>query len=212
MPSLPLARGGFCEMEGRVMTPGLDRQRQREGVIFLVLFALTIPAANWFIGHVGTACVAPNGPCVVAGCSGTDGALRRHHGRRRAGAARSRAAPARRRHVGFGDPARDRPFGVACAAIAHSRFRRRLSALGVGGPCGLHSAGATAIGCRRYCVEPCRARGRTRSYFCGSPSDRSNSCSDRSWARRGWCCCQYRSWPGCGGATNGSASRRLNSF
>jgi queuosine precursor transporter len=40
-------------------------QRRREGVVFLVLFTLTIPAANWLIGHVGTACVAPAGPCVV---------------------------------------------------------------------------------------------------------------------------------------------------
>jgi len=29
-----------------------------------VLFCLTIPAANWLIGHVGTVCV-PNGPCLV---------------------------------------------------------------------------------------------------------------------------------------------------
>jgi uncharacterized PurR-regulated membrane protein YhhQ (DUF165 family) len=42
-----------------------DRHRTREGTIFLVLFALTIPAANWLIGHVGTACMAPQGPCVV---------------------------------------------------------------------------------------------------------------------------------------------------
>ncbi|OZA72172.1 MAG: beta-carotene 15,15'-monooxygenase, partial [Caulobacter sp. 39-67-4] len=35
-----------------------------EGSIFLVLFCLTIPAANWMIGHVGTVCVA-NGPCVL---------------------------------------------------------------------------------------------------------------------------------------------------
>lgn len=35
-----------------------------EGTIFLVLFCLTIPAANWMIGHVGTVCV-PNGPCVL---------------------------------------------------------------------------------------------------------------------------------------------------
>ena len=41
-----------------------ERQREREGVIFLVLFALTIPAANWLIGHVGTACI-PHGPCVL---------------------------------------------------------------------------------------------------------------------------------------------------
>ncbi len=42
-----------------------ERQRTREGLIFLALFALTIPIANWLIGHVGTACMAPHGPCVV---------------------------------------------------------------------------------------------------------------------------------------------------
>lgn len=52
-------------MEDYVMIAAGDRQRTREGRIFLVLFALTIPAANWLIGHVGTACMAPQGPCVV---------------------------------------------------------------------------------------------------------------------------------------------------
>ena len=47
------------------MNSASQSQRRREGVIFLVLFALTIPAANWLIGHVGTACIAPTGPCVV---------------------------------------------------------------------------------------------------------------------------------------------------
>src|SRR5580692_11009868 len=64
MSRLPVARGGFCEMEGSGMTSDREQQRRREGVIFLVLFALTIPAANWLIGHVGTVCIA-NGPCVV---------------------------------------------------------------------------------------------------------------------------------------------------
>ncbi|RDJ25315.1 VUT family protein [Bosea caraganae] len=41
-----------------------DRQRRIEGVIALILFALTIPLANWLIGNVGTVCV-PNGPCLV---------------------------------------------------------------------------------------------------------------------------------------------------
>lgn len=41
-----------------------DKRRNIEGVIFLVLFCLTIPAANWMIGHVGTVCV-PNGPCLI---------------------------------------------------------------------------------------------------------------------------------------------------
>jgi queuosine precursor transporter len=53
------------QVEGRIMNSATERQRKREGVIFLVLFALTIPAANWLIGHVGTACIAPRGPCVV---------------------------------------------------------------------------------------------------------------------------------------------------
>jgi uncharacterized PurR-regulated membrane protein YhhQ (DUF165 family) len=48
------------------MIPAAERQqRTREGLIFLVLFALTIPVANWLIGHVGTACMAPHGPCVL---------------------------------------------------------------------------------------------------------------------------------------------------
>jgi uncharacterized PurR-regulated membrane protein YhhQ (DUF165 family) len=42
----------------------IQEQRQREGLVFLVLFSLTIPAANWLIGHVGTTCI-PQGPCVV---------------------------------------------------------------------------------------------------------------------------------------------------
>jgi queuosine precursor transporter len=47
------------------MTSAQERQRRREGLIFLALFALTIPAANWMIGHLGSACIAPHGPCVV---------------------------------------------------------------------------------------------------------------------------------------------------
>ena len=41
-----------------------EMRRAVEGGIFLVLFCLTIPAANWMIGHVGTFCI-PNGPCVL---------------------------------------------------------------------------------------------------------------------------------------------------
>ncbi|HEX3939281.1 MAG TPA: VUT family protein [Xanthobacteraceae bacterium] len=33
-------------------------------MIFLVMFGLTIPAANWLVGHAGTACIA-RGPCVL---------------------------------------------------------------------------------------------------------------------------------------------------
>jgi uncharacterized PurR-regulated membrane protein YhhQ (DUF165 family) len=41
-----------------------EMRKNVEGGIFLVLFCLTIPAANWMIGNVGTFCVA-NGPCVL---------------------------------------------------------------------------------------------------------------------------------------------------
>jgi len=41
-----------------------DKRRWIEGIVFLVPFGLTIPAANWMIGNVGTFC-APNGPCLI---------------------------------------------------------------------------------------------------------------------------------------------------
>jgi queuosine precursor transporter len=62
MSGVPFARGRLCKMESGIMNP--ERHRTREGISFLVLFALTIPVANWLIGHVGTTCV-PNGPCLV---------------------------------------------------------------------------------------------------------------------------------------------------
>ena len=34
------------------------------GYFALIAYALTIPAANWLIGNVGTVCV-PNGPCLI---------------------------------------------------------------------------------------------------------------------------------------------------
>jgi uncharacterized PurR-regulated membrane protein YhhQ (DUF165 family) len=41
-----------------------DRRRWIEGLMFLAAFGLTIPAANWMIGNLGTVC-APNGPCLI---------------------------------------------------------------------------------------------------------------------------------------------------
>jgi uncharacterized PurR-regulated membrane protein YhhQ (DUF165 family) len=41
-----------------------DWRRPLEGGIFLLLFCLTIPLANWMIGHIGTVCPA-NGPCLL---------------------------------------------------------------------------------------------------------------------------------------------------
>jgi uncharacterized PurR-regulated membrane protein YhhQ (DUF165 family) len=45
-------------------TTAHEGRRKAEGTVFLLLFGLTIPAANWLIGHVGTVCV-PHGPCLV---------------------------------------------------------------------------------------------------------------------------------------------------
>ena len=39
-------------------------RRLLEGLLALVLFGLTIPAANWMIGHVGTICPEQS-PCLV---------------------------------------------------------------------------------------------------------------------------------------------------
>lgn len=33
-------------------------------MLYVILYLLTLPAANYLIGHVGTLCV-PNGPCLV---------------------------------------------------------------------------------------------------------------------------------------------------
>lgn len=41
-----------------------DRRRYLEGGIFLALFCLTIPAANWMIGHMGAVCLR-DGPCLL---------------------------------------------------------------------------------------------------------------------------------------------------
>ena len=61
-PACQLARAGLCAIY-RAMTPNAgptmtnETRRRIEGAIFLVLFCLTIPAANWMIGNVGTICV-----------------------------------------------------------------------------------------------------------------------------------------------------------
>lgn len=42
----------------------LESLRRREGFAFLVLFAASVPAANWLIQNIGTFCV-PKGPCLI---------------------------------------------------------------------------------------------------------------------------------------------------
>src|SRR5215831_19472471 len=47
------------------MVPTPHRWRPlNEGLVFLVLFGLTIPMANWLASTVGMFC-APNGPCLI---------------------------------------------------------------------------------------------------------------------------------------------------
>jgi uncharacterized PurR-regulated membrane protein YhhQ (DUF165 family) len=46
------------------MTIENDSRRFAEGLLFLILFCLTIPAANWLTSNAGTTCV-PDGPCLV---------------------------------------------------------------------------------------------------------------------------------------------------
>src|SRR5690242_20117447 len=62
-----------CGAEDGLMTQPIENTRRQaeadtrrvvEGIVCLVLFALTIPAANWLIGNVGTMC-APNGACLI---------------------------------------------------------------------------------------------------------------------------------------------------
>jgi uncharacterized PurR-regulated membrane protein YhhQ (DUF165 family) len=63
MSGLSPAGGWFCKVEVRAMTT-IETRRLGEGSVFLLLFALTIPMANWLIGNAGTVCV-PQGPCLV---------------------------------------------------------------------------------------------------------------------------------------------------
>jgi uncharacterized PurR-regulated membrane protein YhhQ (DUF165 family) len=37
---------------------------RQEGFLYLLGFALCVPAANWLIGNLGTVCI-PHGPCVI---------------------------------------------------------------------------------------------------------------------------------------------------
>src|SRR5258705_4812997 len=63
MPGLPVARRGIRQVDVNAMTRSETRRRD-EGIVFVALFALTIPAANWLIGHAGTVC-QPAGPCLI---------------------------------------------------------------------------------------------------------------------------------------------------
>src|SRR6516162_8619445 len=61
MPGLPVAGRRVRQMDVDAV---IETRRRDEGIVFLVLFALTIPMANWLIGHAGTVC-QPAGPCLI---------------------------------------------------------------------------------------------------------------------------------------------------
>lgn len=46
------------------MNETLAARQRLEGYVFLAAFGLSIPAANWLIGHAGTVCT-PDGPCLI---------------------------------------------------------------------------------------------------------------------------------------------------
>jgi uncharacterized PurR-regulated membrane protein YhhQ (DUF165 family) len=48
-----------------MLEKSLEALRIREGLLFLVGFALCIPAANWLIGNVGTVCDPSGTPCLI---------------------------------------------------------------------------------------------------------------------------------------------------
>ena len=49
------------------MTPTLHStvRQKAAALLYLLAFIACIPIANWMIGHVGTVCVPPHGPCLV---------------------------------------------------------------------------------------------------------------------------------------------------
>ena len=155
----------------------LERRRTLEGGVFLVMFCLTIPAANWMIGHVGTACLPNGGPCVLP-------------------VAPHVLAPSGVLMIGVALVLRDLvqrrlgvEFGVG-AIIAGAALSAAVA------PPALILASAVAFllsEAADFAVYTPLARRRlwsTRSCSCGSPSARCSSWKARSSARPGWCC-----WP-----------------
>src|SRR5262249_36545194 len=126
MSGLPFASRRVRQMDVHAM---IETRRRDEGIVFLALFALTIPAANWLIGHAGTVC-QPQGPYLIPVAPG----LMAPSGVTMAGALVLRdlvKAPARRRGGIACHSRRCRAFGVAGAARARDRFGDRVPALGI---------------------------------------------------------------------------------
>ncbi len=163
----------------------IEWQREWEGVIFLILFALTIPAANWLIGHVGIACIS-HGPCVLPAAPGLMAPsgvtmvgialVLRDLVQRRLGTVMSALAIV----VGSALSAMPAPAALVLAS-AIAFLLSEFADLAVYTP-----AGASAAGRRRCCIEHGRPGGGFNLCFYGWPSARSIFSPAKSWARRGW--------------------------
>lgn len=55
---------GFVKRMRAAMNTDFSDKLRTDGVLYLVAFALCIPAANWMIGNVGTVC-PPDSPCLL---------------------------------------------------------------------------------------------------------------------------------------------------
>ena len=135
-----------------------ERRKNVEGTVFLVLFCLTIPAANWMIGHVGTVCV-PNGPCLVPvapGVMAPSGVLM-------VGAALVLRDLVQRRlgvEFGIGAIIAGAALSAGLAPRSLACFRGSVPAVRVCGFRSLHAACAPAPGGGRGRFQHCRAHRR----------------------------------------------------
>ena len=127
--------------------------------MFLILFGLTIPAANWLIGHAGTVCV-PNGPCLIPVAPG----LMAPSGVTMIGIALVLRDLVQRR-LGVGVAVGAIMVGAALSAMVAPPSLVIASAVGVPAvgirrSCGLYAARPPPAGHGRGGLQPGRARGR----------------------------------------------------
>ena len=157
VPGVSATGQGFEKFSSRrkdTMTPQRSETQQHRGDTFLALFCLTIPAANWLIGHAGTVCasrwsvpsagraglMAPSGVLMIGAAL-----VLRDLVQRRLGATSASARSSSARYLGRARAAVTRGgVGGGLPAIGIRRFRR------------LHAARPPSAGGRGRCVERCR--------------------------------------------------------
>ena len=118
-----------------------ETRKNVEGAIFLVLFCLTVPVANWMLGHFGTVC-PPNSPCLVPVAPGL-------------------MAPSGVLLIGAALVLRDlvqRRLGVECLMPIHAKPRARCAMqLEAGGPRWRRRQRLAAMVLRLEPLDPVRA-------------------------------------------------------